>query len=110
MIQRTLDGRRIMLARYMVFLAIGEIADGSQISERNLKRILSQYGLRLDARKTGPPDCHTKALVPATRRDVSVPMGAASQEAEVVHGAGPIFGRPMWVRKHWRGLQGRGLV
>jgi hypothetical protein len=55
-------------------IAIGDIADGSQISERGLKRILSQYGLRLDSRKTGPPDCRTRALVPATRRDVSFPM------------------------------------
>jgi hypothetical protein len=42
-------------------MEIGETAGGSQISEGGLKRILSEYGLRLDARKTGPPGCHTGA-------------------------------------------------
>jgi hypothetical protein len=68
-------------------IAIGDIADDSQISERGLKRILSQYGLKLDARKTGPPTCRTRALVPATRRDVSVPMGGGW--------------RPMWGSRAW---------
>jgi hypothetical protein len=48
-------------------IEIGEIADGSQISERGLERILSRYGLRLDARRTGPPDCHPERLVAAIR-------------------------------------------
>jgi hypothetical protein len=38
------------------------------------------------------------------------PMGAGGQEAEVVHGAGPIFGRPCGFRKHWCGLRGGGPV
>jgi hypothetical protein len=56
-------------------IAMGEIGNGSQIGERGLKWVLSQYGLSLDCRETGPPDCRAKALVPATRRDVSFPMG-----------------------------------
>jgi hypothetical protein len=75
-------------------IEMGEIADGSQISVRGLNRILSQYGLRLDARKTGPPDCHSKALVRGTRRDLALPMVAGGESVEVVHGAGPIFGCP----------------
>jgi hypothetical protein len=74
-------------------IEIGEIGDGSQISERGLKCILSQYGLRLDARKIGRSDCDPKALVAAIRRGMPFPVGAGGQCAEVVHGAGPIFGR-----------------
>jgi hypothetical protein len=33
-------------------------------------------------------------LLTGCNMDVSFPMGAGGQEAEVVHGAGPIFGRP----------------
>jgi hypothetical protein len=36
-------------------IAIGEIAKCSKTSKRRLERILSKYGLILDARKTGPP-------------------------------------------------------
>jgi hypothetical protein len=74
-------------------IELGEIAEGSQISERGLKRILSQYGLRLDARRTVAPDCHRKALIAGIRRGMPLPMGAGGQCGEVVHGAGPIFGR-----------------
>jgi hypothetical protein len=75
-------------------IEIGEIGDGSQISERGLERILSRYGLRLDARRTGPPDCHPEPLVAAMRRGMPFPIGAGGQCAEVVGGAGPVFGRP----------------
>jgi hypothetical protein len=73
-------------------IEIGEIGDGSQISERGLKRILSQYGLRLDARKIGRSDCDPKALVAAIRRGMPFPMGLEANVRKSCMGPVPCSG------------------
>jgi hypothetical protein len=70
----------------------GEIAEHSEIDERYHRRMLcSQYGVKLHVGRSGPAVWQIKALVAAARREVPCRMVDGGQDAEAVHGVGPMF-------------------